>query len=74
MWTAWCWEQTTTTCSPKKVHSTHVRDIGDGTFVIDREPMFAAIDCATLASGKVWCWRTDGSARVRIDVTGPADN
>jgi len=50
-----------------------VRTINGGTFVIDREPMIAAIDCATLVSGKVMCWRTDASAKQPVEVTfGPS--
>ena len=51
-----------------------VSAIGGGTFVVDKEPMFAAIDCATLADGKLVCWRTDESAKVRIEVRTPTDD
>lgn len=44
-------------------------DIAGGTFVIEAEPMFAGVDCVTLASGKITCWRTDETRKAPIDAT-----
>jgi hypothetical protein len=49
-----------------------VVDVGGGTFVIEGRPSYASIDCATTASGRTTCSRTDGAGRTPVDVA-PAE-